>query len=63
MRSKYIELAYRIPNRISSLLLAVTTPGGPIWGNFSPVRVSVLFYSNLVVNSNMIPVERDLQSF
>jgi len=30
------ELAYRIPNRILSLFLAVTTPGGPIWGNFSP---------------------------
>jgi len=30
------ELAYRIPNRISSLVLAVTTPGGPIWGNFPP---------------------------
>ena len=35
----YIELAYRIPNRISSLLLAVTTPGGYIWDNLSPVRV------------------------
>ncbi|KAF8815809.1 alpha/beta-hydrolase [Phlegmacium glaucopus] len=30
------ELAYRIPNRISSLLLAVTTPGGYIWENFPP---------------------------
>ncbi|KAF8905851.1 Alpha/Beta hydrolase protein [Gymnopilus junonius] len=28
------ELAYRIPHRISSLLLAVTTPGGHIWNNF-----------------------------
>ena len=43
MRSKYdIELAYRISNRISSLFLAVTTPGGPIWGNFPPVRAPVL---------------------
>ena len=38
----YIELAYRIPNRISSLLLAVTTPGGSIWDRYSPVRVSLL---------------------
>ncbi|KJA21623.1 hypothetical protein HYPSUDRAFT_41738 [Hypholoma sublateritium FD-334 SS-4] len=31
------ELAFRIPNRICSLVLAVTTPGGPIWGNFPPL--------------------------
>jgi hypothetical protein len=47
--SEYIELAYRIPNRISSLLLAVTTPGGPwgghIFGKF-PVRAPVLPCSN-----------------
>ncbi|KAF9040716.1 Alpha/Beta hydrolase protein [Panaeolus papilionaceus] len=30
------ELAYRIPNRISSLLLAVTTPGGMPWNNLPP---------------------------
>ncbi|KAF9480209.1 alpha/beta-hydrolase [Pholiota conissans] len=30
------EVAYRIPKRISALILAVTTPGGPIWGNFPP---------------------------
>ena len=39
MKTEYIELAYRIPNRISSLLLAVTTPGGYIWENFPPVSV------------------------
>jgi len=33
-----IELAYRIPKRIASLVLAVTTPGGHIWNNFPPVR-------------------------
>ncbi|KAF8875328.1 Alpha/Beta hydrolase protein [Gymnopilus junonius] len=32
------ELAYRIPHRISSLLLAVTTPGGHIWNNFPPLK-------------------------
>ncbi|KAF8960213.1 Alpha/Beta hydrolase protein [Flammula alnicola] len=32
------ELAYRIPGRISSLVLAVTTPGGHIWGNFPPKK-------------------------
>ena len=42
MKSKYIELAFRISHRISSLLLAVTAPGGPIWGNFPPVRAPVL---------------------
>ncbi|KAF8164811.1 Alpha/Beta hydrolase protein [Crassisporium funariophilum] len=31
------ELAYRIPQRISSLMLAVTTPGGYLWNNFPPV--------------------------
>jgi pimeloyl-ACP methyl ester carboxylesterase len=30
------ELAYRIPNRIVSLLLAVTTPGGYVWDNLPP---------------------------
>ncbi|CAA7268984.1 unnamed protein product [Cyclocybe aegerita] len=30
------ELAYRIPHRISSLVLAVTTPGGHIWNNLAP---------------------------
>ncbi|KAG6849749.1 hypothetical protein H0H93_005547 [Arthromyces matolae] len=34
------ELAFRIPNRISSLVLAVTTPGGKPWNNFSPQSVS-----------------------
>ena len=38
----YIELAYRIPNRISSLLLAATTPGGFICNNLPPVRCSSL---------------------
>jgi pimeloyl-ACP methyl ester carboxylesterase len=33
------ELAYRIPDRIASLVLAVTTPGGSWWNNFPPVRV------------------------
>ena len=44
MRSKLeiIELADRISDRISSLFLAVTTPGGPIWGNFPPVRALAL---------------------
>ncbi|KIM42775.1 hypothetical protein M413DRAFT_70069 [Hebeloma cylindrosporum] len=32
------ELAYRIPKRIASLVLAVTTPGGHIWNNFPPVK-------------------------
>ncbi|KAF8185160.1 alpha/beta-hydrolase [Pholiota molesta] len=32
------EVAYRIPKRISSLVLAVTTPGGPLWGNFPPLK-------------------------
>ena len=36
----FSELAYRIPNRICALVLAVTTPGGPIWGNFPPVSAS-----------------------
>ncbi|KAH6888355.1 alpha/beta-hydrolase [Coprinopsis sp. MPI-PUGE-AT-0042] len=31
------ELAYRIPHRIASLTLAVTTPGGHVWQNFPPV--------------------------
>jgi hypothetical protein len=44
----FIELAYRISNRISSLFLAVTTPGGHIWGNFPPVRV---FLSRLFLGS------------
>ncbi|KIJ24781.1 hypothetical protein M422DRAFT_62317 [Sphaerobolus stellatus SS14] len=30
------ELAFRIPDRIASLVLAVTTPGGRIWNNFPP---------------------------
>ncbi|CAK5279482.1 unnamed protein product [Mycena citricolor] len=30
------ELATRIPDRIASLVLAVTTPGGYFWNNFSP---------------------------
>ncbi|KAG6874020.1 hypothetical protein C0995_007977 [Termitomyces sp. Mi166 len=30
------ELAARIPNRIASLILAVTTPGGKPWNNFPP---------------------------
>ena len=38
----FVELAYRIPNRILSLLLAVTTPGGHIWNNFPPVRALML---------------------
>ncbi|PPQ86755.1 hypothetical protein CVT25_012400 [Psilocybe cyanescens] len=32
------ELAYRIPHRIASLVLAVTTPGGHIWNNFPPLK-------------------------
>ncbi|KAH9483134.1 Poly(3-hydroxyalkanoate) depolymerase [Psilocybe cubensis] len=32
------ELAYRIPHRIASLVLAVTTPGGHIWNNFPPMK-------------------------
>ncbi|CAK5264861.1 unnamed protein product [Mycena citricolor] len=31
-----VELATRIPDRIASLVLAVTTPGGYFWNNFSP---------------------------
>ncbi|KIL67270.1 hypothetical protein M378DRAFT_122967 [Amanita muscaria Koide BX008] len=31
------ELAYRIPNRIVSLVLAVTTPGGYPWNNLPPL--------------------------
>ena len=46
MTNKYIELAYRIPNRISSLFLAVTTPGEHIWNNFPPVRAPMLPCSN-----------------
>lgn len=34
------ELATRIPERIASLTLAVTTPGGPIYGNFPPVSAA-----------------------
>ncbi|KAJ7445772.1 alpha/beta-hydrolase [Mycena galericulata] len=30
------ELSTRIPERIASLTLAVTTPGGPMWTNFPP---------------------------
>ena len=62
MRRKYIELAYRIPNRISSLLLAVTTPGGHIWGNFPPVRVQSCSFVQITQNLNMISVERAFQS-
>jgi pimeloyl-ACP methyl ester carboxylesterase len=32
------EIAARVPERIASLVLAVTTAGGPIWSNFPPVR-------------------------
>ena len=31
------ELAYRIPQRIASLVLAVTTPGGYPWNNLPPI--------------------------
>lgn len=30
------ELALRIPQRIGSLVLAVTTPGGGVWNNLPP---------------------------
>ncbi|KZV61074.1 alpha/beta-hydrolase [Peniophora sp. CONT] len=30
------EVAWRIPERLASLMLAVTTPGGPFWTNFPP---------------------------
>ncbi|KIY66558.1 alpha/beta-hydrolase [Cylindrobasidium torrendii FP15055 ss-10] len=30
------ELVWRIPERVASLVLGVTTPGGPIWNNFAP---------------------------
>ncbi|KAI0035839.1 alpha/beta-hydrolase [Vararia minispora EC-137] len=30
------ELAWRTPERIASLVLAVTTAGGPVWTNFPP---------------------------
>lgn len=42
--TRYKELATRIPERIVSLVLGVTTPGGPIWNNFPPVRFSSFFY-------------------
>ncbi|KDR74369.1 hypothetical protein GALMADRAFT_250247 [Galerina marginata CBS 339.88] len=32
------ELAYRIPQRIASLVLAVTTPGSHAWNNFPPLK-------------------------
>ncbi|KAF9563373.1 alpha/beta-hydrolase [Agrocybe pediades] len=32
------ELAYRIPTRISSMVLAVTTPGGHFWQNLPPLK-------------------------
>ena len=35
------ELASRIPQRIASLTLAVTTPGGRPWNNFPPVRAAL----------------------
>ncbi|KAJ6547128.1 alpha/beta-hydrolase [Mycena capillaripes] len=35
------ELATRIPDRIASLTLAVTTPGGAVWSNFPPWKGAV----------------------
>jgi hypothetical protein len=35
--SPYTELAYRIPQNIASLTLAVTTPGGNPWSNLPSV--------------------------
>lgn len=37
------ELAFRIPERIISLTLAVTTAGGRPWDNLPPVRVHPTF--------------------
>ncbi|KAF4616102.1 hypothetical protein D9613_011399 [Agrocybe pediades] len=34
----FLELAYRIPTRISSMVLAVTTPGGHFWQNLPPLK-------------------------
>jgi pimeloyl-ACP methyl ester carboxylesterase len=36
------EIAWRTSERIASLMLAVTTAGGPIWTNFPPVSSQAL---------------------
>ena len=41
------ELASRIPQRIASLTLAVTTPGGRPWNNFPPVRAALAQKKNI----------------
>jgi len=38
----FVELAYRIPQRICSLVLASTTPGGFALYNLPPVSISTL---------------------
>lgn len=38
-----LELACKIPERIGSLTLGVTSPGGSVWNNIPPVR-NRLFY-------------------
>lgn len=43
LKGGMIELALRIPERIGSLTLAVTTPGGRVWNNLPPVRGVFLF--------------------
>lgn len=46
------ELATRIPERIVSLTLAVTTPGGPVWTNFPPVRLLPISFLPILTPSS-----------
>lgn len=50
-----VELAWRIPERIGSLVLAVTTPGGWFWNNIPPVIDLFYVYLNVI---NIVIVER-----
>ncbi|KAF8628109.1 hypothetical protein AX15_004088 [Amanita polypyramis BW_CC] len=46
------ELAYRIPHRILSLVLAVTTPGGYPWNNLPPIY-GILSLAKLTFTSDV----------
>lgn len=51
------ELAYRIPERIASLVLAVTTPGGRLWSNFPP-WTGIIGLSRLLITPDPIKKTR-----
>jgi len=48
-----IELALRIPQRIGSLVLAVTTPGGGVWNNLPPWK-GVSSLARLTITSDPV---------